>query len=133
MGREVARLVIVFLMLTAVATAQETNESGGVPFDIGEQVLEPGTSNYPADLAATGAQGSVRIQSKVGTDGRLVDAQVATSSNSAQLDDLAIAYVNKQRIRSPAEIHGAQEVVVQVTFSRDTIYTILKKTCAEFN
>lgn len=133
MGPYSARLLIISFALTTVAMAQEPKEPGNAPLDIGEQVLEPGSSNYPADLAATGAQGAVKIRSKVASDGRLTDAQVETSSKSAPLDELAIAYANKLRIKSPAEANGAQEAILQVTFARDTTFTILKKTCAEFN
>ena len=96
-------------------------------------MLEPGSSSYPAELAATGAQGTVKTHSKIGADGRLLDAQVETSSKSAQLDELAIGYANKLRIKPPSDSKGAQEARLQVTFARDTVQTILGKTCAEFN
>jgi TonB family protein len=126
-------MLLVCLIPTAAVIAQETKEPGVAPLDIGEQVLEPGSSNYPAELAATGAQGTVTTRSKIDPDGRLVDAQVVVSSKSSQLDELAIGYANKLRIKAPADAKGAQEALLQVTFSRDTTFTILKKSCAEFN
>ena len=132
MGRLLASLVVVSLMGSAAA-AEESKAPDIAPLDIGEQVLEPGSAHYPADLAATGAQGTVKIRSTIAPDGRLVDARVETSSKSARLDELAVGYANQLRIKSPADAGSAHEALLAVTFSRDTIYTILEKTCAEFN
>jgi len=133
MRRLVAGWVIGSLMTAIAGAAEESQEPVVAPLDIGEQVLEPGSSSYPADLAATGAQGTVKIRSTIAPDGRLIEARVETSSKSTQLDELAIGYSNKLKIKSPAEAKGAREALLEVTFARDTVDTILKKTCAEFN
>jgi TonB family protein len=132
-GRTIARWMLVFGMLTATAAAQDVPAPAAAPLDIGEQVLEPGSSSYPAELAATGAQGTVHTRSTIGPDGRLLDAQVVTSSKSAQLDERAVAYVNKLRITSPVDSSPGRSALLQVTFARDTTSTILEKTCEEFN
>lgn len=91
-----------------------------------------GDSHYPLDLANTGAQGTAKLLVKVDDQGRALEVTLHTGSRAAALDKIALEAVKKVRF-SVQEMGAARQLLVPVEFWRDSVATLPKKTCAEFN
>ncbi len=94
-------------------------------------VLRPGAAWYPADEAATGAQGLAIVVMDLAPDGHVAKTTLAASSHAPALD--------AQALRLASQLHwmGARKVPpqasVRVLFARDTGDSVQQKTCAELN
>lgn len=94
-------------------------------------VMYPGSAHYPAELADTGAQGTVILLLDLSRDGHVKHARVHTSSRSAQLDALAKA----KSLTMTYQGNGAPPATasLEVNFRRDTGDSLESKTCADLN
>ena len=94
-------------------------------------VLRPGAAWYPADEAATGAQGLAIVVMDLAPDGHVAKTTLAASSHAPALD--------AQALRLASQLHwmGARKVPpqasVRVLFAPDTGDSVQQKTCAELN
>jgi hypothetical protein len=132
MSRRIASLLTALMMLPLMASGQDGVAAPVPPLDIGEVVLNPGQGGYSAELAATGAQGRVAVLARIDAENRLVEPRIGTTSKSTQLDELAIAHVGKLRIKERPAGDSSQEASITVVFRRDTVQTVMKKSCGEF-
>jgi TonB family protein len=101
---------------------------------VDEMVIAAGSPRYPQALADTGAHGRVEVLAALGADGRPTSVTVAVSSRSAELDAAARSFVGTLGFGRPA---GSGEpalvaVRVPVRFQKESIRTLEKKTCADF-
>lgn len=127
------RLLRVMLFAALAATPLLCLAQSGASPSLAMQAPEPGSQYYPAEIAASGAQGTALVKARIAEDGGLIEPAIEQSSRSMQLDDLAIAFVGtmKVKVKEGATLPGS--VVVPVAFERDTIFTLPGKTCGEFN
>lgn len=94
-------------------------------------VLRPGAAWYPADEAATGAQGTAIVVMDLAPDGHVAKTTLAASTHAPALD--------AQALRLASQLHwmGARKVPpqasVRVLFARDTNDSVQQKTCVELN
>jgi TonB family protein len=94
-------------------------------------MLSPGAAWYPESDAATGAQGTALVVMNLTADGQVAKARIVRSTQAATLD--------QQALRLASQLHwmGARktpsQASLQVQFSRDSIDSVQKKTCAELN
>lgn len=87
--------------------------------DLSSQVLSAKPPVYPVEARRAREQGTVKLVVLVGTDGRVLDVRVATSSGSPRLDEAALKAVRRWRW-SPQKQNGVPAVVrgtVPVTFA----------------
>lgn len=91
-----------------------------------------GSKHYPLELANTGAQGTVQLLVKVDDQGRALEVTLHTGSRAPALDKIALEAVKNVRF-SVQEMGAARQLLVPVEFWRDSVATLPKKTCAEFN
>ncbi len=98
-------------------------------------LIHPGDLFYPDLLAKKGVQGVVTLQVKLSNTGKATAAKVIISSKSVELDRNALAFVKNGYWKLPEnglKYHeGAYSL--PVIFLKDTVLTINKKTCADFN
>lgn len=94
-----------------------------------------GTSLYPQGLAERGVQGTVTIRADLSPEGAFSNPTIQESSRSAELDSAALALVPRltYRLSKSAEGPMPSSVIVPVTFTKDSLERLTKKTCADFN
>lgn len=99
------------------------------------QLIHPGDLFYPEAQAKKGLQGEVTLEIHLSKAGKATTVKVLTSSKSAELDKNALAFVNTGYWKLPENglkyYEGAY--FLNVIFLRDSVLTINKKTCADFN
>ncbi len=94
-------------------------------------MLSPGAAWYPESDAAIGAQGTALVVMDLTRDGQVAKARIVQSTQAPALD--------RQALRLASQLHwmGARKAPPQaslrVLFSRDSIDSVQKKSCAELN
>jgi TonB family protein len=103
------------------------------PVKIRAVSLRPADPGYPAELAGNGVQGTTDVLINVSADGTPTDVSVQSTSRSAELDRAAVVVAKglKFTVKDPAKPIG--ELLVPIEFMRDSVATLSKKTCSEFN
>ena len=74
---------------------------------------------YPAEARRQGWEGIVKVRLKVGSDGRVIEARVATSSSHATLDQAALSALQRWRFAPRSLGSSVQEFVQEVVFRLD--------------
>jgi periplasmic protein TonB len=69
--------------------------------DVSRQVASTGIAVYPQSAKAAGTQGEMRIVALIGRNGELLEARIASSSGSQELDEAALSAVGSARFRPP--------------------------------
>lgn len=96
--------------------------------------LRPTDPEYLPELVAKGVQGKAEVLVSVGPDGAPKDLSVSKTSRSNELDAAAIKVVRELKFSAPqGDNRPLQTILVPVKFLRDSISTLPKKTCSEFN
>lgn len=94
-------------------------------------MLSPGAAWYPEADAATGAQGTAVVVMDLTPEGQVAKARIVQSTQAAALDQQAL------RLASQLQWMGARKAPPQaslrVLFSRDSMDSVQKKSCAELN
>ncbi len=129
-------LVSTELLAQPSATNAPASSASSVqaPLKVRTISFRPSDSEYPAELSSKGVQGKAEVLVVVGEGGVPKEMTIATSSRSTELDAAAIQVVSELKFNSK---QGADQplpsLLVPVEFLRDSIATLPKKTCAEFN
>jgi TonB family protein len=91
-------------------------------------------SEYPLELSSKGVQGKTDVTVSVGPDGSPSSLLVTATSRSKELDDAAVKAVSVLKFnRKPGDTKDLPPIIVPVEFKRDSLQTLAKKTCTEFN
>jgi TonB family protein len=89
---------------------------------------------YPLALSSRGVQGKAEVTISVGADGSPSSLLVTATSRSKELDDAAIKAVSALKFnKRPGDTRDLPPIIVPVEFKRDSLLTLAKKTCLEFN
>lgn len=97
-------------------------------------LLHPGDHFYSDLLAKNGVQGTVILEISLSKEGKVKVARVIGSSKSAELDKNALAFANDGWMLPDNGLKYFEgSYSLNIVFVRDTILTINKKTCADFN
>lgn len=88
---------------------------------------------YPADLVTSGLQGVALVRVTLDPAGLPIDAAIEKTSRSTRLDELASAVSRKLSYKAREGSPQPAVVLVPVEFLRDSVTTLGKKSCAEFN
>lgn len=112
----------------SVLVAKATNK-------LPHHLIHPGDLFYPELLANKGVQGIVTLQVRLSSTGKATAAKVVISSKSSELDRNALAFVQNGYWKLPDNglKYNEGAYTLPVIFLRDTVLTINKKTCADFN
>jgi len=125
-------------LLSAICVATEEVPAAPVPATsvkvpkVFELTIYPNSKAvYPPEVADTGAQGSVVVSITLTEESLISTATVKTSSGDPLLDELALKLLLR-----PIKLNfkGAEEysrTEIKVTFARDDLENIWKKTCKE--
>ncbi len=113
---------------TKVPVAISTNK-------LPHQLVHPGDLFYPEAQAKKGLQGEVTLEINLSKAGKATTVKVLTTSKSVELDKNALAFVNTGYWKLPENGLKYYEGVytLNIIFLRDSVLTINKKTCADFN
>lgn len=121
--------LLVALAIASLNASAQSEPGASLP----KQAPEPGSQYYPQEIAAAGMQGVALIRAGIAPDGWLIDPVVERSSQSSQLDELAMGFVRATKLKPNEGAAFPDAVMVPVAFERDTVVTLPDKTCAEFN
>jgi TonB family protein len=93
----------------------------------------------PADYAeasrAAGHQGVAVVKATIGGGGEVLTPQVVESSGAPELDAAALAAVGRWRFEPGRDANGQGlevPVEVKISFVKDSVDTVARKTCADF-
>lgn len=90
--------------------------------------------SFPPEAVEQRLSGTAVVRATVAADGRFVDVVVDTSSGSPILDEAAVRYAGSLGLRAGRpEASYTIKVRLPVQFVLDSLSTLPKKTCAEFN
>ncbi len=124
-------------LLFAIAIAGQPPMAQELPKDV-ERLdaysIDWNNPQYPETAKAYFAQGEVQVRQDFLDDGTpRGEASIFSSSNSPELDEKALELVRKARLQPSGKQAGsdAKKYVLVVSFNRDSITNIAKKTCAE--
>lgn len=132
MLRRATRVALVIALVASATPLVCLAQSNATP-RLMPKSPEPGSEFYPADIAASGAQGSAEVTARIAPDGLLIEPKIERSTGSLQLDELAISLAKSIKLKTNDGSAFPESVIVPVEFERDTILTIPTKTCKEFN
>jgi TonB family protein len=118
---------------SGLTPAKDTLAQPGAGMMEGDTLVYPRDAAYPAGLAARGVQGRVVVRVKVGADGKALDASVAESSRSRELDKAALALARSYPYAPAKPGVAPGEVLVPIRFRKDSVTDLPNKTCADFN
>jgi TonB family protein len=98
-------------------------------------LVYPGDVFYPEALVKKGVQGESVLEINLSKDGKATVSKVIGSSKSAELDKNAFNLINTGHYKLPENgvKYGEGAYSLSIIFLRDSVLTINKKTCAEFN
>lgn len=128
-----AAMAALVIALVASATPLVCFAQSSAPPKLMPQSPEPGTQYYPAEVAASGAQGSAELTARITADGGLIEPKIERSTGSPQLDELAISLVKAIKLKTKGGAAFPESVIVPVEFEKDTILTVPTKTCKDFS
>jgi TonB family protein len=134
-------VALALLLATATATPAKNPDAGNAFASgllsgrgpVSDYNVFAGDSRYPSELADKGVQGDALIHAKVQADGRLVEPTLARSSHSDALDQSALQIAATMGFQPAKGQEVEREIEFKVVFVRDTLETVVKKSCAEFN
>lgn len=144
MGRVFGVAAIAALLIVSPGLAQEPPTAPPMiisapppppPRPVAPKALTSPQPAFPDALRATGAQGDVILGGVIRADGTLVEPVVTKSSRVPEFDQLALDAFRTWTFKPGLDVEGRPmeaPVSARITFSRDTIETMGKKTCAEF-
>ncbi|MEO6172861.1 MAG: energy transducer TonB [Arenimonas sp.] len=97
-------------------------------------IFHPGEPDYPEMLAKNGVQGIVTLEINLSKEGKVKAARIIGSSRSAALDENALAFAKDGWLLPDNGLKYFEGLYsLNIIFVRDTVLTINKKTCADFN
>jgi len=126
-------------LLPAISVAEEPAASSpsaslaNPPIQVRAVSLRPSDEGYPPELAAKGVQGTTELLITLAPDGSPREVVVQSSSRSPELDRAAVAVAKGLGFKSKDPANPIAVVLVPVEFLRDSLVTLSKKTCQEFN
>jgi protein TonB len=132
-------ILLAIALLPGLAVAEEPAASAphsspsAPPVTVRAVSLRPADEGYPPELAAKGIQGTAELLLKLGPDGSPTDVTVQSSSRSPDLDQPAIAVAKGLSFKAKDPANPVVQVLVPIEFLRDSLTTLPKKTCQEFN
>lgn len=99
------------------------------------QLIHPGDIFYPEALAKKGLQGEVTLEIQLSAAGQAKTVKVKNASSSPELDKNALAYVNTGYWKLPENDlkYNQGAYTLNIIFLRDSVLSINKKSCADFN
>lgn len=121
-------------LLFVVISATRVGAQNQSPEVVDAVLIGPDSRLYPAGAAERGVQGTVTIRADLSPDGAFLNPTVQESSRSEVLDAAALALVPRLKYTQTAE--GGQPpsaLVVPIDFRKDSLTTLMTKTCADFN
>jgi len=96
--------------------------------------VTPDVSAYPPELAALGIQGVVNLDVNVTREGTITSIRPSPSPFGAELTDAGVAVAKTLSFKDAARPEAPETtVIVSIYFEKDTMATLVGKTCADFN
>lgn len=127
-----ASVLLSLALFNPAAFAAE--EPKTAPERLRDVLVLPGQGGYTQELAQTGVQGTALVLTTLGDDGKPKNVALHESSRSAELDAAALALVRGLSYKINATTAGpVPPFIVPVAYQRDSIETMAKKKCAEYN
>jgi protein TonB len=132
------RFLLAAAVLATCAHAQDPPASAPAPQAPAvarKIILNAGHPAYPAELAASGVQGSAEVLVELGPEGKPAQASIRASSRSQPLDDAALAFARTLSFKAAeGSARGPfSAVVVPVEFAKDSAATLGQKSCGDLN
>jgi len=131
-------LLLAALVMASSAIAEDQGEQPAVtPAHQANRLppifVSPPDPHYPAELIDGGVQGTTELRLRLNSAGMPTEVAVYASSRSQALDEAALAFGWDLKFTAKDPEKPLSELIVPIEFSRDSITTLPKKSCAEFN